>query len=110
ACFAPDLAAPQAFRTSSWRNFGLQARRGEDLIALLIAISTFSASQGTAVQLAFPNEPGVKAVEVLWEMKKVPAFLIGEQWTTILGVDLDTKPGEHKAEVRYTMQDDRLDK
>jgi murein DD-endopeptidase MepM/ murein hydrolase activator NlpD len=80
------------------------------VIALLASILTFSANQGTVVQLTVPDEPGVKAVEVVWDMKKVPLFLEENAWRTILGVDLDTKPGEHKAEVLFTMTDGRVDR
>ena len=38
------------------------------MIALLLAILV-SANQGSAVELTFPTEPGVKSVEVAWEMK-----------------------------------------
>ena len=42
------------------------------VFAILATILTFSANQGSAVQLTFPDEPGVKSVEVVWDMKKVP--------------------------------------
>lgn len=80
------------------------------MIALLLAVTAFAANQGSAVQLTFPDEPGVKSVEVVWEAKKVPAVRVEDKWTTIVGVDLDTKPGEHKAGVFFTMQDGRVDK
>jgi len=80
------------------------------MIAILLVVTAISANQGSAVQLSFPDEPGVKSVEVVWETKKVPAFRIDDKWTTILGVDLDTKAGEHKASVVFTMADGRVDK
>jgi hypothetical protein len=70
----------------------------------------FSADQGSIVQLNFANEPGVKSVQVTWEGKRVAAYRVGNAWTTLLGVDLDTKPGEHKTEVLFTMEDGRIDK
>jgi murein DD-endopeptidase MepM/ murein hydrolase activator NlpD len=79
-------------------------------IAFLATVLTFSADQGTAVQVTFPDEPGVKSVEVVWDMKKVPLFLADNAWRTILGVDLDTKPGEHKTDVLFTMNDGRVDR
>jgi murein DD-endopeptidase MepM/ murein hydrolase activator NlpD len=79
------------------------------MIALLVAI-VVSANQGSAVELTFPAEPGVKSVEVSWEMKKVPAFLIEDRWTTIIGVDLDAKPGKHPADAFFTMQDGTVEK
>ena len=80
------------------------------MLTLLLAAVIFTANQGSAVQLTFPHEPGVKAVEVVWETKTVPAVQVKDTWTTILGVDLDTKPGEHKADLLFTMADGRVDK
>jgi murein DD-endopeptidase MepM/ murein hydrolase activator NlpD len=80
------------------------------VIAFLATILTFSANQGTVVQLTVPDEPGVKSVEIVWDMKKVPFFLEENTWRTIIGVDLDTKPAEHKADVLFTMSDGRVDK
>jgi murein DD-endopeptidase MepM/ murein hydrolase activator NlpD len=70
----------------------------------------FSADQGTIVQVSFANEPGVKSVHVNWENAHVSAYRNGNTWTTLLGVDLDTKPGDHKTDVVFTMEDGRLDK
>jgi murein DD-endopeptidase MepM/ murein hydrolase activator NlpD len=67
------------------------------MITLLVAALVFSANQGSAVQVSFPHEPGIIAVEVRWKGKSVPAFRIKDQWMTILGVDLDDTPGEHEA-------------
>jgi murein DD-endopeptidase MepM/ murein hydrolase activator NlpD len=79
------------------------------MITLLLA-AVISANQGSAVQLSFPNEPGVKAVQIEWESKEVPAFLVEDHWTSILGVDLDAKPGKHTATALVTMEDGRVDK
>jgi murein DD-endopeptidase MepM/ murein hydrolase activator NlpD len=79
-------------------------------IAFLATILTFSANQGTVVQVTFPDEPGVKSVEVLWDMKTVPLLFADNTWRTILGVDLDTKPGEHKIAVLFTMKDGSVDR
>ena len=73
--------------------------------ALLLALAIVTANQGSVVQLTFPNEPGVKSVEVEWETKKVPAVRLNDKWVTVVGVDLDAKPGDHKANVVFTMQD-----
>src|SRR5262245_917957 len=80
------------------------------MIALLLAAVTFSANQGSALEITFPDEPGIKGVELAWENKRVPAFRLKDAWTSIVGVDLDTKPGEHKAEVFFTMSDGQVDK
>jgi murein DD-endopeptidase MepM/ murein hydrolase activator NlpD len=77
---------------------------------ILLSAAVFSANQGTAVQLSFPDETGVKAVQIVWNNKKVPAFHVQNMWTAILGVDLDTKPGKHNAEAVFMMEDGRLDR
>jgi len=79
------------------------------LISLLLSVAAFSANQGSAVRLTIPNEPGIKSVEVVWDKKKVPAFLVDDAWTTVLGIDLDTKPGSHMADILLTMNDGRKD-
>lgn len=80
------------------------------MIPLFFAALVFTAHQGTAVQVKVPNEPAAKSVEVRWDDKTVPAFRAGDAWTTILGVDLDAKPGAHTAEAVLTTDDGRLEK
>ena len=79
-------------------------------MALLLALAVFTASQGGVVQLTFPDEPGVKSVDVDWQKKKVPFVRIQERWMTVIGVDLDLKPGEQTADVLFTMEDGRVDR
>jgi len=80
------------------------------MIDLFLAAVIFSANQGSALQVTFPNETGIQSVDIIWGGKKVPAFRLNNTWTTIVGVDLDAKPGEHKADVLFTMEDGRVDK
>jgi len=77
---------------------------------LFLVAVVFSANQGSVVQLRFPREAGVNSVQVVWEGKKIPMYRAGEDWTTIVGVDLDTKPGDHKTDVLFVMEDGRIDK
>src|ERR1051326_1339120 len=77
------------------------------MVHLVLAVLAFTAHQGSAVQVKVPSEPGVKSVHVIWLEKSVPAFRAAEGWTTILGVDLDAKPGAHEAEAVLTMEDGR---
>lgn len=78
------------------------------MISFLLAATLYTATPGSAVQLKIPNEPGLKSVHVLWREKKVPAFRVADTWTTIIGLDLDTKPGEQKAAALLTMDDGRV--
>ena len=80
------------------------------LIPLLFAAVVYTASQGSAVQLKLPNEPRLKSVQVIWQQRTVPAFPVDGAWTTILGVDLDAKPGEHAAEAVLTLDDGKVER
>lgn len=80
------------------------------MIGLLLTLAVVTANQGNAVRLTFPNEAGVKSVEVDWENKKIPCVRVQDSWVTVIGVDVDAKPGEHKADVLYAMQDGKVDK
>jgi murein DD-endopeptidase MepM/ murein hydrolase activator NlpD len=79
------------------------------LNSFLVLLAVVTASQGSAVQLSFPHEPGVKSVVVRWAAKKVPAVRLQDKWVTVLGIDVDAKAGESKADVLYTMEDGRVD-
>ena len=80
------------------------------MTVLFLAVLAFTAHQGSAVQVKVPNEPDVKAVHVMWLQKSVPAFRAGDGWTTILGVDIDAKPGAHEAEAELTMENGRVER
>lgn len=75
------------------------------MITLLLAAIVLTATPGSAIQVDIPNEPRLRSVQVIWQQKTVPAFEAGDVWTTILGVDLDTKPGSHRGGVLLTMDD-----
>src|SRR5437764_14925103 len=79
------------------------------VISVLFAV-VYTASQGSAVQVTLPDEPHLKSVHVVWQKKNVPAFHVDAVWTTILGVDLDSKPGQHAAEAVLTMDDGRVER
>lgn len=80
------------------------------MIGLLLAVAVYTAHQGSAVRVTIPDEPHLKSVQVVWRGEKVPAFHAGNAWTTILGVDLDAKPGGHTAEAVLTMKGGRVER
>ena len=80
------------------------------MITLLLALAAITANQGGAVQLRFPNEPGVVSVEGEWQQKKIPFIRIQDEWVTFIGVDLDVKPGEYKANASFKFMDGHVDK
>ena len=80
------------------------------MIGILVAATLYTAAQGKAVQLKVPNEPRTQSVQVMWKEKRVPAFRADGVWTTLLGIDLDTKPGTHAAEALLTMDDGSVER
>jgi murein DD-endopeptidase MepM/ murein hydrolase activator NlpD len=76
-----------------------------ELLALLLAGAT--AMQGQALELAYPDEPGLAAVEVTWYNRAIPFAHRGGQWFTVVGVDLDSRPGEHAVDVTFRYRDGR---
>ena len=75
-------------------------------ILSLLAASVVAA-QGQAVELAYPNEPDLLAVEAVWKGFTVPFAKRGDTWLTVIGVDLDTRAGEHAAVVTFHYRDGR---
>lgn len=80
------------------------------ILSLLLAAIVTTTKQGSAAVVTIPNEPHVRSVAVVWRNEKVPAVRAGDAWATILGVDLDTKPGTQKSEALLTMDDGRVER
>jgi murein DD-endopeptidase MepM/ murein hydrolase activator NlpD len=70
--------------------------------AIVLMLAGIAAQQGEAIRLTLPDEPGIQRVEVRWQDKTIPYVRAGNEWSTILGIDLDLKPGDHTGEVRVT--------
>jgi murein DD-endopeptidase MepM/ murein hydrolase activator NlpD len=68
------------------------------MVAFMIA--AVSAQQGQAVRLALPDEPGMESAEIRWQGRTLPYTRSGEEWITVLGVDLDMKAGNYPGEIR----------
>ena len=71
--------------------------------ALLLA--GLIAGQGEAVQLAYPQEPGLISGRVSWMDQVIPMANQGDTWVTIIGVDLDVEPGEYPVAVALNFAD-----
>jgi murein DD-endopeptidase MepM/ murein hydrolase activator NlpD len=72
------------------------------LIVLILA-----AAQGEAVQIQVPTEPGLLAVEAAWNDHQIPFVKSNAGWFTVIGVDLDTVPGEHIVELTFAYENGR---
>ena len=72
---------------------------------LSLLLTTWVAGQGQALEMSFPAEPGLTAVTVLWSGHEVPFVRNGDRWLTIVGVDLDSRPGDHAVDVTFAYED-----
>jgi murein DD-endopeptidase MepM/ murein hydrolase activator NlpD len=72
------------------------------MAALSLILASLAVAQGQAVQLALPDEPGLRAVEVRWNDRSAPMVKQGSRWVSVLGADLDLPPGEYPA--RLTLE------
>lgn len=79
------------------------------MLALLLAAG-FVAGQGQALKMSYPAEPGLAGVTVRWNGHDVPFVKRHEQWIAAVGVDLDSRPGDHAVDVTFTYQDGRTRK
>lgn len=70
------------------------------IVALMVASVTVN--QGQAVRLSLPNQPGIDKAELRWQDKTIPYVRAGSEWVTVLGVDLDMKPGNYTGEIRIS--------
>jgi murein DD-endopeptidase MepM/ murein hydrolase activator NlpD len=75
------------------------------MLSLLLA--GFVASQGQALELSYPAEPGLTGISVRWSGHAVPFVQRDDRWLTMVGVDLDSRPGDHAVDVTFTYADGR---
>lgn len=73
----------------------------------IIIAAALAVAQGQAVRLDVPHEVGLESVHVHWGEREVPFVRRGEDWITAIGIDLDTVPGEHPAQLVLEFADGR---
>lgn len=76
----------------------------------LLLLAVLTVFQGQALQLEYPDEPGLRAVEVSWGDRNIPFVRDGGRWITVIGIDLDTEVGEHRTEITFNYSDGRSEK
>jgi murein DD-endopeptidase MepM/ murein hydrolase activator NlpD len=69
---------------------------------ILLLATVITAQQGQAFRLSVPDEPGIQGVEILWQGKTIPYSHVGTEWIAVAGVDLETKAGSYKGDVKVT--------
>ena len=73
---------------------------------LLGALATaLVAAQGQAVQLEYAGEAGLASVHIVWNKRQIPFAQSEDRWFTVVGVDLNTAPGDYPAAVTFTYAD-----
>jgi len=72
-----------------------------------LLLAALVAGQGQALQLRYPVEPGLTGVSVRWSGHAVPFVRQDDRWLAIVGVDLDSRPGDHAVDVTFTYEDGR---
>jgi len=72
-----------------------------------LLLTAWVAGQGQALELSYPVEPGLTGVAVRWSGHAVPFVQRGDRWLATVGVDLDSRPGDHAVDVTFTYLDGR---
>lgn len=62
-------------------------------------LATLTVVQGHALQLSQSHEYGLAAVTAKWDDREIPYVRMGDRWTTVIGVDLDTDAGDYPLEI-----------
>ena len=76
------------------------------MLALLLTAG-WIAGQGQALKMSYPVEPGLTGVTVRWSSHSVPFAKRNDQWIATVGIDLDSRPGDHAVDVTFTYEDGR---
>lgn len=74
---------------------------------LSVVLAALVVGQGQALALSYPTEPELTAVSVKWSGHAVPFVRSSERWVATVGVDLDSRPGEHAVDVTFSYADGR---
>jgi len=80
------------------------------IAAIVFAATVFAVNQGSIAFVTFPDQAGVKSMELHWSDKKIPVVHTENKWETVVGIDLDIKAGDHDAEVDVTYNDGKVEK
>jgi murein DD-endopeptidase MepM/ murein hydrolase activator NlpD len=75
---------------------------------LSLLLSVLVAGQGQALEISYPNEPGLTGIAVMWSGRSVPFVHRGDRWLTTVGVDLDSRAGAHAVNVTFSYADGRM--
>lgn len=77
---------------------------------LSLLLSAWVAGQGQALEMSYPAEPELAGVTVRWSGHDVPFTRRDDGFVAVVGVDLDSRPGDHAVDVTFTYEDGRTRK
>lgn len=80
------------------------------MISLLLLAATLVVNQGEVLALNVPHESGMISISVKWQEKDIPLVRVGDEYQTLLGIDLETKPGVLRAEMSILMESGSAEK
>src|SRR5215469_8217396 len=80
------------------------------MLQILLLATVFTANQGSIALVKFPGEPGINSMVLTWNEKHIPFARVADQWETVVGVDVDTKPGDYEGQVDVTLADGKVEK
>ena len=75
---------------------------------MIFLLGALAVSQGQALRLDVPDEPGLEAVVIEWNEHLIPFAKDSAGWFTLVGIDLDASPGVQMAEMTRTYHDGRI--
>jgi murein DD-endopeptidase MepM/ murein hydrolase activator NlpD len=70
-------------------------------------VAAWVAGQGQALEMSYPTEPELTGITVRWSGHPVPFVQRGDRWLATVGIDLDSKPGDHAVTVTFAYRDGR---
>lgn len=78
-------------------------------MSLFILLAALTVSQGQALEVTYPHEPGLQEASISWHGRDVPFVTDGERWLTVIGADVDLPAGSYEAVVTFRYEDGRLE-
>ena len=77
------------------------------ITSLALFLTTLTVAQGQALQVGYPNEPGLQSIMVELFEQRTSFVQTDQGWIAILGVDVDVQAGSYTVDISFTYSDGR---
>ena len=77
------------------------------ITSLTLFLTTLTVAQGQALQVGYPNEPGLQSIMVELFEQRTSFVQTNQGWIAILGVDVDVQAGSYTVDISFTYSDGR---